>query len=136
MRAMSRIVAFVALGLLVGLPALGADEKDKKDDAKKADAAKKAEVKKDEAKKDKKAPAPKMPVPKKAGMKNLDRDPDAAKEKALHSGVITAKVMAVVEDKKTVRLQLTVPYLKVNTGALQNYVNAQCGCRMPPILGR
>jgi hypothetical protein len=126
---MSRIVAFVALGLLVGLPALGADEKDKKDDAKKADAAKKAEVKKDEAKKDeakkdKKAPA-KMPVPKKAGMKNLDRDPDAAKEKALHSGVITAKVMAVVEDKKTVRLQLTVPYLKVNTGALQNYVNAQ-----------
>jgi len=132
---MSRIVAFIVLGLLIAVPVLGADEKDKKDDAKKADAAKKEDVKKDDAKKDnakkdkkddaKKTPMPKIPAPKKAGMKNMDRDPEAAKDKALRSGVITAKVMAVIEDKKTVRLQLTVPYLKLNTGALQNYINAQ-----------
>ncbi len=99
MRSMLRIVAFVMMGLLLALPLLGHDVKDKAADAK-------------------------MPPPKK-GMKNMDRDPEAAKEKALRSSVIRAKVMAVIEDKKTVRLQLTVPYVKVNNGAVQNYYNAQ-----------
>jgi hypothetical protein len=133
MRVVSRLVAFAVMGFLLSLPVLGADDKDKKADAKKADAPK-ADVKKDdEAKKDddaakktdKKAPPMKLPAPKKAGMKNLDKDPEAAEAKIMRSGVVRGRVVAVIEDKKTLRLQLTIPYMKINTGALQNYQNAQ-----------
>jgi len=134
---MSRIVAFVVTGILLSLPVLGADDKDKKADPKKDDAAKKADVKKDEpakkdgkkdepAKKDdKKTPGPKLPVPKKAALKNLDKDPASATEKMLKAATIRGKVMAVIEAKKTLRVQVTIPYLKLNTGALQSYQSAQ-----------
>jgi hypothetical protein len=67
----------------------------------------------------------KLPAPKKGAMKNLDKDPEAAEAKMMRSSVVRGKVMAVLEDKKMVRLQLTIPYMKINTGALQNYQNAQ-----------
>jgi hypothetical protein len=142
MRFLSCILAFVVLGGLLSLPVLGADDKDKKADAKKDDATK-AEVKKDDAKKpdakkddaakkddtpkktDKKSPAMKLPTPKKGALKNLDKDPEAAEAKIMKSGVVQGRVMAVIEDKKTIRLQLTIPYMKINPGAVQNYQNAQ-----------
>jgi hypothetical protein len=141
MRSMSRIVALILMGFLCALPLLGAEDKDKKADAKKDDA-KKADVKKDDAKKvdakkddakkaavkkdDAKNPdAVKPAVMKKAELKKLARDPDSATKKMLKSPTVTAKVMAVVESKKSIRLQLTIPYVKVNAGALQNYQNAQ-----------
>ena len=136
MRAMSRLIAFVLMGFLLCLPLLRAEDKDappKKADAKKADA-KKTEVDKDASAKKptvdkdapaKKAPAMKLPTPKKGAVKGLEKDPDAAEAKMMKSGTVRARVMAVIEDKKTVRLQLTIPYVKINAGALQNYQNAQ-----------
>ncbi len=115
MRSVSRLVAFVLMGFLLVLPVLGADDKDKKDDAKKT---------------------AKTPAPKKAEMKNMARDPEAAKDKALRSGVITVRVAAVIEDKKTLRLHLTIPYLKLNTGALQSYQQAQLSMLRRKIISR
>jgi hypothetical protein len=146
MPAVSRIVAFALMGLLLSLPALGADEKDKKadppkQDAKKADVKKeepaKKDVKKDEpAKKDadkndagKKVPAMKMPAKmpvRKGKFAQLESDPEAAYKKMLmKSPKVQATVMAVVEDKKSLRLKVTVPYVRINQGQLQNYINAQ-----------
>jgi hypothetical protein len=122
MRFFSRILAFVLVGGLLSLPVLGADDKDKKADAKKDDAAKKDDTPK---KADKKSPTMKLPAPKKGALKNLDKDPEAAEAKMLKSGVVQGRVMAVIEDKKTIRLQLTIPYMKINPGAVQNYQNAQ-----------
>jgi hypothetical protein len=150
MRTVSRLVAFVWMCFLLSLPVLGADEKDKKtdppkEDVKKAEAKKdepakkdvkkdesaKKDVKKDEsAKKDepaKKQPTtgtPKMPAPK-GKLKGIETDPAVAERNLMRKNSLTATVVSVVEDKKLLRLKLTIPYVKINQGQLQNYYNAQ-----------
>jgi hypothetical protein len=154
MQAVSRIIAFALVSSLLMLSVLGADDKDKKNQAPK-DEGKKADLKKEEppqkdakkpepAKKDesakkeepakteeptkkdssKKPPAAKLP-PRKGKLKDLETDKDAAEKKMLRQAKLTAEVMAVVEDKKSLRLKLTIPYVKINQGQLQNYYNAQ-----------
>lgn len=136
MQAVSRIIAFALVSSLLMLSVVGAGDKDKKTDAPK-DEGKKADVKKDEpakkdakkeepAKKDstKKPPMTKLP-PRKGKLKDLETDKDAAEKKELRKAKLTAEVMAVVEEKKSLRLKLTIPYLKINQGQLQNYYNAQ-----------
>lgn len=136
MRAVSGVVAFTLMGFLLSLTVFGAEEKDKKD-VKKADVKKEEPAKKDAkkeepakeepAKKDAgvKAPATKMP-PRKSNMKQYETDPDAAyKKMLLKSPKVSATVVAVVEDKKSLRLRVTIPYVKINAGAVQNYYNAQ-----------
>ncbi len=131
MQVVSRTVAFALLSSLLMLSALGADEKDKKVDAPK-DEGKKTDVKKDEPaktdpeKKDssKKLPTTKLP-PRKGKLKEFETDKDAAEKKMLRQAKVTAEVVAVVEDKKSLRLKLTIPYLKINQGQLQNYYNAE-----------
>jgi len=130
MHTVSRIVAFALLSSLLMLSALGADEKDKKADAPK-DEGKKTDVKKDEPaktdeKKDnpKKMPAAKLP-PRRGNLKDLETDKDAAEKKMLRKASLTAEVVAVVEDKKSLRLRLTIPYVRINQGQLQNYYKAQ-----------
>jgi hypothetical protein len=110
MHAVSRIVAFALLSSLLMLSALGADEKDKKADAPK-----------DEGKK---TPTAKLP-PRKGNLKDLETDKDAAEKKMLRKASVTAEVVAVVEDKKSLRLRLTIPYVRINQGQLQNYFKAQ-----------
>lgn len=145
MRIVLRIAAFAGLAFLLSLPVLGADEKDKKvdppkDDAKKADVkkdepakkdeakkdepAKKAEVKKDEPAKKPDAVTPKMPAIK-GKLKGYESDPAAAEKKMMMRSSVQATVMAIVEDKKSLRLKVTIPYVRVNQGQLQNYYNAQ-----------
>ncbi len=136
MRAVSRIVAFALLSSLLTLAVLGADEKDKKADAPKAEG-KKTDVKKDEpakkeepAKTDEKKDSPKkMPTaklpPRKGNLKDLETDKDAAEKKMMRKATLTAEVVAVVEDKKSLRLRLTIPYVRINEGQLQNYYKAQ-----------
>jgi hypothetical protein len=140
MRTLSHLIAFAWMCFLLSLPALGADEKDKKadppkQDVKKDEAAKKDEpakkdAKKDEAAKkdtDKKSPPanmPKMPAPK-GKLKGIETDPAAAERKLMRKNSLQATIVNVVEDKKTLRLRLTIPYVKINQGQLQNYVNAQ-----------
>jgi hypothetical protein len=145
-RLLLRLGALVTIGLLLSVPVLGADDEEKKPAAKKNDADKteikkdesakkdkeepaKKDAKKDEAGKkdadkkdaDKKMPLPKMPPPHEAKLKNLERDPAKATEKAMKSPTVTATIMAVVEEKKSLRLQLTIPYLKINTSEVQAY---------------
>lgn len=148
MQAVLRIVAFALVSSVLMLSVLGADDKDKKTDAPKDDG-KKTDVKKEEpakkdakkdeptkkdepakpdepAKKDsgKKLPMSKLP-PRKGKLKDLETDKDAAEKKMLRQAKVTAEVMAVVEDKKSLRLKLTIQYVKINQGQLQNYYNAQ-----------
>ncbi len=142
MQAVSRIVTLALLSSLLMLSALAADDQEKKSDKPK-DEGKKTEVKKDDpakkdakkeepAKKDepakddsaKKIPASKLP-PRKGKFKDLETDKDAAEKKVLRQTKVTAEVMAVVEDKKSLRLKLTIPYVKINEGQLNNYYNAQ-----------
>lgn len=143
MQAVLRIVAFALVGLLLSLPVLGADDKDKKadppkDEGKKTDVKKEQPPKKEEpAKKDAKkedpakkesdnTPAGKTKLPPLKGkFKGMETDKDAAEKKLLRQPKVTATVVAVVEDKKSVRLRLTIPYVKINTGALNNYANAE-----------
>jgi hypothetical protein len=137
MQVVSRIGAFAVLGFVLSLPVLGADDKEKKADPPKEDV-KKSDVKKDEpakkeepAKKDADKSDTKKPAgmnklpPRKGKFKNLEDDPEAATRKMLKSPKVTGAVVAVVEDKKSLRLRLTIPYVKVNEGQLQNYINAQ-----------
>jgi hypothetical protein len=133
MQAVPRIVAFALVSSLLMLSVLGADDKDKKTDAPK-DEGKKADVKKDEpAKKeepankgDEKKPISKgkMPAPK-GKLRGYETDPAAAEKKMLRQSKVAATVVVVVEDKKTLRLRITIPYIKINAGALNNYYNAQ-----------
>jgi competence protein ComGC len=147
MQAVSRIVAFALAGSLLILSASGADDENKKTNPPKEEG-KKTDVKKDEpAKKDankdepakkedpakndadkkdsgKKMPGTKLP-PRKGKLKYLETDKDAAEKKALRKTTLTGEVMAVVEDKKSLRLKLTIPYVRVNEGQLQNYLKAQ-----------
>jgi hypothetical protein len=129
MRAMLRLIAFVLMGFLLSLPVLGAD--DKKDEAKK-DEAKKTEVDKDApAKKtevDKDAPAKKDEMPKKGTGKKpagKDADKEANTEKMVKAGVVTGKIMGVVESKKSIRIQVTFQVPKLNAGQLQAVQRAQ-----------
>ncbi|HWG46263.1 MAG TPA: hypothetical protein VN688_26110 [Gemmataceae bacterium] len=92
MRSLPRIVAFVLLGLVISLPTLGADDKNKKADAKKDDTAKKADVKKPDVKKD----------------KDADTDKPKPTEKWLKVAVVGGKVKGVVEAKKSLRIELTI----------------------------
>jgi hypothetical protein len=137
MKAVPRLVAFALACSLLILSAVGADDENKKanppkDDGKKTDVKKDDPAKKDEpAKKDadktdngKKMPATKLP-PRKGKLKDLETDKDAAEKKALRKTMLTAEVMAVVEDKKSLRLKLTIPYVRVNQGQLQNLLKAQ-----------
>jgi hypothetical protein len=115
---MSRLFAFVLMGFLLSLPVLGAE--DEKADAKK-DEVKKAEVDKD-------APPKKVEVPgkgigKKPGGKDADKD--ANTEKTVKAGVVTGKIMGVVEEKKTIRIQVTFRVPKLNAGQVQALQNAQ-----------
>ncbi len=147
MQVVSRIGAFAVLGIVLSLPVLGADDKEKKADppkedvkkneVKKGEPAKKDEPAKNDAKKDgpakkdteksdtkKPAGMNKLP-PRKGQFKNLEDDPEAATKKMLKSPKVQGTVVAVVEDKKSLRLRLTIPYVKINQGQLQNYINAQ-----------
>jgi hypothetical protein len=126
MRAMSRLIAFVGMGLLLSLPVLAADDKDKKADAKK-DPANKTEVDKDAPAK-KAEPAKKDEAPRKGiGKKPLGKDADKEtnSEKMVKAGVVTGKIMGVVESKKSVRIQVTFQVPKLNPGQLQAIQNAQ-----------
>lgn len=121
MRPLSLLAALALLGLLLGLPVLAADDKDKKADPKKD--ADKADVKKADA--PKKAEAPKPADPRRMpGKKGKDMDKESA-EKTIRAGVVSGKVMAVIEDKKTIRIQVTFRVPKLNPGALQSIANAQ-----------
>lgn len=123
MSAASRIVAFVLMAFLLALPALGADDdKDKKAEPKKDDAPKKTEVKKDDA--PKKTPVTRLTSRKKDADKDRDKEP-VNTEKMMKAGSVVGKVMAIMESKKTIRLQLTIPYGKLNAGALQSLQQGQ-----------
>ncbi len=141
MQAVSRIGAFMLMGFLLSLPALGGDDQEKKadppkDDVKKTDVKKdepakkdadKNETKKDEpAKKAAKKPAgmPKLP-PRQGKYKNLEDDPEAATKKMLRSPKVQGTVVALAEDKKLLRLRVPIHYLKINEGQLEGYLNAQ-----------
>ncbi len=111
MRSMSRIVAFVVTGILLSLPVLGADDKDKKADPKTDDAAKKADLKKADAKKEKdKDDAKKTDVKKPDAKKDKDAEKDKEKptEKWLKVGAVVGKVKGVVEAKKSLRIELQI----------------------------
>jgi hypothetical protein len=148
MPVVSRLVALALMSFLLILPILGAEDKDKKadppkdegqkTDVKKDEPAKKAEAAKKDAKNDepakkeepdKKDSTPKMPAgklpPLKGKFKGLETDKDAAERKMLRQPKVMATVVAVVEDKKSLRLRLTIPYVKINEGQLRNYYNAQ-----------
>jgi hypothetical protein len=87
MRVVLRIAAFVLTGVLLSLPALSAEDKDKKADPKKAK--------------------------------------DANTEKMVKAGVVTGKVMEVIEAKKSIRIQVTLQVPKLNLYALQSIQHAQ-----------
>jgi hypothetical protein len=141
MQAISRIAAFAVMGFLLSLTVVAADDKDKKadpakddpkktdvkkDDPAKKDAKNDDPAKKDADKKDDKKPAgmSKLPAPK-GKFKGHETDPGAAEKKLLKSAKVPAQVVNVIEDKKTLRLRLTIPYIKINQGQVQNYYNAQ-----------
>ncbi len=109
MRALPRLVAFALMGFLPSLPLLGADDKDKKTDPPKNDV-KKTDVKKTEpAKKDEPA------------KKNTDKKDNGKKTSVpkMQSGSLLATVVAIVENKKSLRLRVKVPYFKQNNGKVQ-----------------
>src|SRR5262245_17717104 len=65
-----------------------------------------------------------------AQKKDLDKDKDKEKdvvpgEKMLKAGVLVGRVTAVYEDKRTIRLQVTVPLTRLNPGSLQSIQLAQ-----------
>jgi hypothetical protein len=65
-----------------------------------------------------------------ADKKNADKDKDAEQpekpaEKWVKAGVVTGKVMAVYEDKRKLRIQVTIPNVKLNPGAINSLQQAQ-----------
>lgn len=133
MQALLRTIALALVSSVLILSALGADDKDKKadppknearkPDAKKAEPAKKEEPPKKDTEK-KPVGKQKMP-PRKGHLKDVETDKDAAEKKLLRKAKVPATVVAVVEDKKSLRLRLTIPYIKINEGQLRNYYNAK-----------
>jgi hypothetical protein len=61
------------------------------------------------------------------GKKPVDKDLDknTTSPKMVKAGVLVGKVAAVYEDKRKIRLSVTISYPKLNTGAYTNYLNAQ-----------
>lgn len=57
--------------------------------------------------------------------KDKDKDKDVTTEKMIKSGVLVGKVMAVYEDKRTVRLQVAVSVAKLNAGSVQQLAQAK-----------
>jgi hypothetical protein len=105
MRWLSRILAFVMTGLLLSLPVLGADDKDKKSDAKKEEPAKKTDVKKDEAKKD---DAKKDDAKKEDSKKESDKGKEAPAEKLYKLTTVRGKIVWRDESKKKLKIQIPV----------------------------
>jgi hypothetical protein len=58
---------------------------------------------------------------------NPDKDKDADKkdDKLVKVGVVSGKVMAIYEDKRKLRLQVTIPHTKLNAAALVGVQQAQ-----------
>jgi hypothetical protein len=54
-----------------------------------------------------------------------DADKGVTSEKMYRAGQLTGKVLTVVESKKSIRLQVTLQYPKLNTGALNSLIQAQ-----------
>jgi hypothetical protein len=54
-----------------------------------------------------------------------DKDKDVTSEKMVKAGVLTGKVVAIYEDKRVIRLAVTVPVTRVNAGSLQSLQQAQ-----------
>jgi hypothetical protein len=136
--------ASALLFVLVALPLRAADDKkgdakkdapapaktDKKADAKqdKKDAAKKGEPAKTDKKPDAKAnpkAGPGLPGMPNPGGKKPVLPPNTNTEKSVRAGVVTGRITAVIEDKKSVRLQVTMYVPQINAGELQNIANAQ-----------
>jgi hypothetical protein len=119
MRTALRWAAFLVL-IALALPLVAAD--DKKADDKKPAPDKKADDKKPapDKKADDKKPAPeKKPVDKKV----LDKAVNT--EKSMKAGELTGKIMAVIESKKSVRLQLTLQVPQINQGEVQAAANEE-----------
>lgn len=57
--------------------------------------------------------------------KDKDKDKDVTSEKMVKAGVLTGKVVAIYEDKRVLRLAVTVAVQRVNAGSLQSIQNAQ-----------
>jgi hypothetical protein len=101
MRLLARILAFGMMGVLLSLPVLGADEKDKKSDAKKDEPAKKTDVKKDDAKKDE--------AKKEDSKKESDKGKDAPPTEKLYKlTTVRGKVVWLDEAKKKLKIQVQV----------------------------
>ncbi|MHB1426011.1 MAG: hypothetical protein ACYC3I_22840 [Gemmataceae bacterium] len=97
----------------------------KTDEPAKKDAKTDEPAKKDADKKDAKKSAGMTKLPTAKGkFKGVDTDPAAAEKKMMKKAQVQATVVNVVEDKKTLRLRLTIPYVRINEGQLQNYNNA------------
>jgi hypothetical protein len=54
-----------------------------------------------------------------------DADKGVTTEKMYRAGQLAGKILTVNESKKSIRLQVTLQYPKLNTGALNSYVQAQ-----------
>lgn len=136
MRITSRLLALVVVGSLLGLPLLGAQDKDKKNDAKKDDA-KKTDVKKEDT--PKKSDAKKVDAPKKSDAKKTApakkpvmprytpkkiSDKDSA-EKQVKAGVVVGQIVSLVADKKTIRLKVVWKIPQITADALNAIANAQ-----------
>jgi hypothetical protein len=133
---MQYLPRWAALLLVVGLvvPLLAADEKPadpKKDPDKNAV---KGDDKKPDPKPDDKKPDPKKtpeksppaakPSPGKVDL-SKDLDKNVNSEKTIKAGHLTGKVLAIIESKKSLRLQVTLQVPKLNAGALNGLQQAQ-----------
>jgi hypothetical protein len=131
MRSIARILAFVLMGVLLSLPVLGADDKDKKPDAKKEEPAKKTDVKKDDAKKDE--TAKKTDSKKDDSKKESDKGKDAPPaEKLFKYGTARGKIVWIDESKKKLKIQVQVGNEKVDS-ELQSIDDVKVRSVYPPM---
>lgn len=68
---------------------------------------------------------PAVNAQKKEKGKKGEAEKEANSEKLIRAGVLTGKVAAVYEDKKKIRLSVTVPVTTINPGALNSIQQAQ-----------
>jgi hypothetical protein len=71
---------------------------------------------------------PLLGADKKDADKDKDKDADKpakASDQWVKAGVVSGKVMAVYEDKRKLRIQVVIPYMKLNPGALNSMQQAQ-----------
>ncbi len=57
--------------------------------------------------------------------KDKDKDKDVTTEKMIKAGVLVGRVTAVYEDRRTIRMQVTVQLARLNPGSLQSLQQAQ-----------